>query len=126
MADKKIIVVEDDKDILEIMHLILDKDYDLHLFAIPPENFIDIIENLKPDLIILDWLIPNVITEDFIDPIKLKSPGTKIIITSAHSELENNFKDKNIDGLLPKPFGVSSLKGQIKNLLSETKSFSKK
>lgn len=122
MSKKIIIVIEDDKDILEIIHLILHKEYDLHLFTAPPEDFVDIVASKNPALIIFDWLIPNVVVEDFIEPIRKNSPSTKILITSAHNNLEKVFTDKDVDGLLPKPFGVKVLKATIKKVIRDKKS----
>ncbi|MGK7388898.1 MAG: response regulator [Candidatus Cyclobacteriaceae bacterium M2_1C_046] len=112
-----IVVVEDDKDILEIIQLILNNDYDLHLFTSPPDNFIDIITTQRPELIIFDWLIPNVVIEDFLEPIRKASPATKILIISAHNNMPQAFTNKKVDALLPKPFGVKRLKAEIEKLV---------
>lgn len=126
MEKKKIIIIENNKDILETFQLILRTTYEVHSFTEPPENFLSMLNVMKPDLLIMDWLIPNINTEDLIHPVKTSYDSIKIIIMSAHQSVHKAFRDKPVDAILQKPFGAIELKklinstfssqGQIKNL----------
>lgn len=122
---KKIVIVEDDQDILDIMQIILGNDYKLHLYDTPPNDFLDQISHINPDLVILDWIVPKHNMEVFIDPIKNKLPNCKILIISAQMNLHKAFEGKNVDGVIPKPFGVKVLKEKITNALESTVSSGK-
>jgi DNA-binding NtrC family response regulator len=120
MEKKKIIfIIESNKEILEMFQLILRTTYEVHAFIEPPENFLSMLNNKKPDLLIMDWLIPNINTEDLIHPVKTScDDNIKIVIMSAHQSVHKAFRDKPVDAILQKPFGAIELKKLISNLFS--------
>lgn len=124
MEEKKIIfIIDNNKEILEMFQLVLSTTYEVYIFTEPPENFLSIISTKKPDLLIMNWLIPNINTEDLIHPIKTSSDDKiKIIIMSAHQSVHKAFRDKPVDAILQKPFGAIELKRLISNLSSSEKS----
>lgn len=120
MEKKIVFIVENDNEILDVLYLILSEHYEVHLFTAPPENFLAIINKKKPHLLILDWLIPNVHTEDLIYPIRTAlEDNIKILIISAHNSVQQAFYDKPVDAILAKPFGSHQLKEIIQKLLSQ-------
>lgn len=118
MEKKKIIfIIENNKDILEMLQLILHPVYEVHAWTEPPEDLLSILNKKKPDLLILDWLIPNLNTEDLIHPVKTScDDNIKIIVISAHQSVHKAFSEKPIDAILLKPFGANELKRTINDL----------
>ena len=120
MESKVVVILENDREVLDVLYLILSKQHEVHLFTEPPVNFLSLIETKKPDLIIIDWLIPNIRTEDLIAPIRIAcDDNIKIIVTSAHASVEVAFSNLPVDAILKKPFGAYELKQVICNLFSE-------
>ena len=57
--NKKIILIEDDKDLQEIIKYNFSKEkYDVVLCS-DGEEALDLIKHEMPDLVILDWMLPN-------------------------------------------------------------------
>lgn len=66
----------------------------------------------KPDFLFLDLVLPDHNGLDCVSAVRLRSPQTKIIACSSLSiqELTSLRVLQNVDGYLPKPFGMEELK----------------
>ncbi len=113
MGSKKIVVVDDDPDILDALQMTLeDEGYD-----VTTTEKGEYAENLRgtngnlPDLIILDVLLSGKDGRTICQ--KLKSqPETRhipIIMISAHPNAKQSVKDVGADNFLAKPFDVNEL-----------------
>lgn len=118
MSRKEIFIVENDEEILDVLNLILEKDYEIHLYKAPDDHFLKEVKKFNPELFILDWLIPNHKVEELVGPLKESHPNAKIMVISAHEKVMNAFANRGqVDTILPKPFGATELRSAIKNTL---------
>jgi len=112
---KKIIIIEDDPDILDIMTLILSEEgYDV----LPTANWepLDEVNVHQPMLILLDNRLSEGLGRDFCRQFK-SNPLTShfpVVIVSANSGLEEIARDSNADGFLKKPFDITELLELVK------------
>ena len=109
---KKIMIVDDEADLRQMLRLMLDKQgYEAEV-ARDGEDFLEKIEQFRPDLVTLDVMMPGLTTEEILDKLREKSDGTKIVLLTAarHSEEEkSHLKDKgNVVDYVTKPFDISS------------------
>src|SRR5205085_5545490 len=116
---KKIMVIDDDESILEVMHIVLEGEgYDVQtsLNVQPLQRLND---NL-PDLILLDVLLSG---EDGIEVCKQlksqeKTKDIPIILLSAHSGASRTARDSEADAFLDKPFDLDVLVEMVKEHLA--------
>lgn len=107
---KKILIVEDDKNIQDIIiELIKDKYEGLRAFNV--SSALTILEKEKIDLIILDLMLPGVGGEELIKKIK----NIPIIVLSAKLDVDDkvNCFDLGANDYLTKPFNSKELKARI-------------
>lgn len=122
-ARKKILVVDDDKIIVETIVQSLEEDehgYELISAADGFEAGIQV-SHFKPDLIILDIMMPDINGYGVCKKIK-SSPGTKnikIIVLSAYLDEESyrQMKEYGADACFSKPLPLPELKEQVAKLL---------
>lgn len=116
----KILVVDDDLDILVVMEILLSmKGYEVEVTA-KWENTFDKIESFKPDLILLDVLISGndgrVLCKQLkSDPVKKIIP---VIMFSAHPSAAATIKEYGANDFIAKPFDVNDLLAKISKQLS--------
>ena len=119
---KKILVVDDDKETLNLIKDILttdkfsvldvDNGFDAGMYAMQE----------KPDLIILDFLMPRVDGFDVCRSLKKNAKTKKIKILAltcltAESQIERMY-EYGIDDYLAKPFEINELLTRVNNLLA--------
>ncbi len=116
----KIYVVDDEPDILHLTNIVLKKHgYDVHLFS-SGVSMLERIDEAKPDLILLDMVMPVLNGIGVIKRLK-ENPETDsipIIVFSALAKEDNikAAKEAGADKYLRKPFVLDELVSTIKDL----------
>ena len=109
--NKKILVAEDDRAILEVVKIILEQEGYTTVFADKEDVIYKIIKEQKPDLMLLDiWLggsnggkIAKTIKSD------KQTQHIPIIMISANNETEKITREAGADDFLLKPFNIDDL-----------------
>jgi DNA-binding response OmpR family regulator len=115
----KILIIDDDKDILEVITLLLtSKGYDVQSIF-NGEETLDKIKSFNPDLILLDV---NVGQHDGRDICKLLKSNIvvkhiPVILFSALPGLEHIYPECEATGYIAKPFDAKDLFGTIERYL---------
>ncbi|NCD70792.1 response regulator [Mucilaginibacter agri] len=114
----KILVIEDNKDILEVLNLILiDDGYDVVSCA--DGSAINNLKNIKPALILMDELLPSVKGSELC--LRIKSDDEfkhiPVILVSASQGLEHIAAKCGADAYIEKPFDIERLTGLVKSLI---------
>ena len=116
MEKRKILIVDDDLDILEVIGLILEAEgYEVELMSSGKEIF-DHISTFNPDLIILDVMLGNMDGREICNNIK-NSKNTYhipiIMISATHNMAEFIKKNCRPDDFLEKPFDIVNLINKV-------------
>jgi DNA-binding response OmpR family regulator len=117
---KKILVLDDDADILILMRMTLQ----MHDFAVEAisrwQDIDDSISKFNPDLIILDISLNGADGRDICKKIKLsaKTGHIPIILFSANAEMGNNIKEVKAEAFIAKPYELSNLLQTIRTHLN--------
>ena len=115
----KILVIDDDKTMLEVVKIILDREgYVIETISEWTAVF-GKIKEFKPNLIILDIFISGADGRTICKELK-KSKTTihiPVILFSATNRLEDYTKDSNAQGCLKKPFEPAELIDVVKRWL---------
>ncbi|MBW2005677.1 MAG: response regulator [Deltaproteobacteria bacterium] len=124
VKEKKVVVAVDDEEmILKLLEKFFSTDdmpsiYKLETFTNPIDAAF-FIGDKKPDLILLDLLMPELSGFDMAEKIQQASPHSKIIVLTSYGTAENIARLKNYDisAVLTKPVNLKILKKTIENAL---------
>jgi len=112
---KKILVIEDDNDILDLIQYILE-DEGYHVLPSNKIEPITAVINYQPDLVLLDDRLAEGFGHKLCANIKAHpaTRGIPVILVSATRDLEMIAKDCNADTFLAKPFDLYQLVNIVK------------
>ena len=116
---KKILIIDDEKDILETTESWLKKFGYIVFIALDGEQAIKVLKAEKPDLIVVDMGMPVMNGYSFYQEIK-GMPGCQdipVIIATARIEMRDVLEAEGASAFLSKPFSLKELSSQIKSLL---------
>ena len=133
MANEKILVIDDDPDLVEVIRLILEaKGYEVFAAASGAEGLEKVAET-EPDLIILDVMM-DYTTEGFQVSLQLRSPDPSseyapyrdipiLMLTAIHGTTPLRFKPEQdylpVDAFVEKPLEPSALVDKVREMLDE-------
>ena len=120
-----ILVIEDEKDILELITFNLKNDGFNVITSIDGEEGLEKTRLYNPDLILLDIMLPGINGFQFCSSIKTskKLKDIPVIILTALGDEKNIVKglEKGADDYITKPFSNKVLLARIKNVLKRNK-----
>lgn len=120
----KILVVDDEPDVLQFLEEIFEEDYQV-FSANTPQKAIDIAKAEMPDLIVSDVMMPDMNGFEFCEYIKsdfLLGHIPVVLLTALNAtEHEIEGLKKGADAYISKPFSVNLLKATVQNLLFSRK-----
>ncbi|MDO8803467.1 MAG: response regulator [Elusimicrobiota bacterium] len=125
-ADKTVLIVEDDEAIMDFMCFLVEAEGFVVEKAFDGEQGLWKAENLAPDIILLDLMLPKC---GGFDILKELQAGDKIaipvvIITGAASEFSKEAalrKEPNVRGFMRKPVSVPALTALLHQILNTKK-----
>jgi len=118
----RILVVEDEKDIVRLLKYNLEKEGYIALAAHDGEAGLDLAKKEKPDLIILDLMLPKLDGMDVCRAIRKESPVPIIMLTAKKEELDRIVGlELGADDYVTKPFSVRELMARVKTVLRRTR-----
>ncbi|MEO6330750.1 MAG: response regulator [Ginsengibacter sp.] len=106
---KKILVVDDDKDIADIVRLILKNKGFAVLTHYTGLGVEEIVSDYRPDLILLDINLPGKHGTEICKELKAINHHPPILLFSAHADETKTFSTYRADGFIGKPFEVNKL-----------------
>ncbi|MFC1589904.1 response regulator [Candidatus Omnitrophota bacterium] len=118
---KTILVIDDEADLVKILKFRLEqKGYNV-LTAYDGAAGLQIADESKPHLIILDISMPKMSGIEFYDKIcdSDKKPRFPILVLTARGELRDLFKSINVDGFMTKPFKAEHLNREVEIILKK-------
>ena len=123
---RKILVIEDDMDIAELVKLVLETELYTVETVLDPLEAIDKAKSYKPDAILLDLLMPKINGWEIFKQLRedKEFDGVPIAILTAKSEEIDTMVGlhvMNADGYITKPFGKQELIDKINDLFKKEK-----
>jgi two-component system phosphate regulon response regulator PhoB len=117
----KILIVEDEKDINDLLHMQLVRDGHSADQAFDGTQALSLILKNHYDLVVLDWMLPGVSGIDILKKMReMKKPNeTAVIMTTAKGHADDIVigLEMGADDYLAKPFDMNVLKARIKAIL---------
>ncbi len=120
--DKKILVVDDEKPIADILQFNLKKEgFDVHC-AYDGNDAIKLVEELQPDLILLDIMLPQQDGMEVCREVRKKYDMPIIMLTAKDSEIDKVLGlELGADDYVTKPFSTRELIARVKANLRRQK-----
>ena len=120
-VNKKIVVIDDERSVQEVVRGYLEKDGYLVYVAANGRDGLAVAERTKPGLIVLDLMLPDVSGEEVARQIRSRSDVPILMLTAKASE------DERVGGLalgaddyLTKPFSPRELVARVRAVLRRT------
>ena len=122
MAENKILIVDDDEDLHTLYGLYLKGQSFQITQALNGQQGLEMVEKEKPDLIVLDMIMPVMDGEEFLIKLRTekKIKDIPVIIASVNEKIPQKLFDLgNIYTTLKKPFTIETLVGKIQEALAK-------
>ena len=114
----RILVVDDDESIRELISLALEEDGMEVVCAPEGESALKLIPNIKPDLILLDNRMPIMDGREFARRYReLDDHSAALVVLTAVDDPERAAADVGADGYLPKPFDLTDLSAVVNQFI---------
>ena len=120
----KILVIDDDKNICELLQLYLEKDGHALVFAHNGSDGLDVFRRESPDLVILDIMLPVINGWEVCRLIRLQHGGVPIIMLTARDSSEDKILglDTGADDYVIKPFDPKEVAARVRANLRKKES----
>jgi DNA-binding response OmpR family regulator len=121
---KEILIVDDEPDVVVPIQFLMEQQGYFVMVAERGEDALDLIYQYKPDLVILDILLPGIDGYEVCEIIRLDPScrDVKIIFLTARDREVDIAKGLSLgaDAYITKPFSNTELVAKVKELLEET------
>lgn len=119
MDKKKILIIDDELEMLQVLKLRLEADNYIAFTASNGDEGLEKAKNEKPDLILLDIMMPKKDGFTFVKDLKADDNlrNTPIIVLTGKTEMKDLFAIEGIKDYILKPFDDVQLLKKIKQLL---------
>lgn len=116
---KTILVVDDEPDVRDSVKIILEtKGYKVET-AVDGDDCLKKLNEIKPDLILLDIMMPGTPVDEVIKKIKDIKIAFMSVVRISEARKRGLCKQENIVDFLQKPFNVSDLVDRVGLILNE-------
>jgi len=112
---KIILIVDDEADIRDSVKLILTKNGFKVETAVSGDDALKKLKKIKPDLVLMDIMMPGTPTKEVVKQIKAKVAYLSVVRVS-EAEKEELLKAKNVVDFIQKPFDIDELLKRVKKL----------
>jgi DNA-binding response OmpR family regulator len=115
---QRILVVDDDPDILEAIQFVLETDYEV--FTDLGDGVERKIQKHAPQLVLMDILLSGKDGRDITKKLKQdgKTKNIPIILLSAHPNIESTIQTCGADDFIPKPFDMNILLSKVEKYIT--------
>lgn len=117
--EKKLLVVDDEQDILEFLKVILEEEGYIVVTSDKDDYLEQLHNDIPPDLILLDMLLSGKDGREIVKYLKIqeKTRHIPVIMFSAHPNAKESARQAGADDFVAKPFEIDQLLNKIAHYL---------
>jgi DNA-binding NarL/FixJ family response regulator len=114
----RILLADDNPEICSALRLLLETRLDLELIteARDMDHVLAQVEDIHPDLVILDWELPGRPTRERISVLRALVPDLKVIVINTRLEIQQQVLSEGADAFICKTDSPYKLLDALKNL----------
>lgn len=118
MANKKILIADDDADLRRTIRALLPEEYEV-LEAANGLDAVELAGRERPQLILLDITMPHLCGIDALDAIRAADPSSLVIMLTSESDIEAARETLRLGAAayVTKPFDMDFLRAEIRRLM---------
>ena len=117
MDNKRVLIVDDDKNILYLLeHTLTRMGEDYQVFStMDSSEALELVQKYTFDLVVSDYMMPGITGVDLARAVHQVSPDTQVILMTAYgtTRLKDTTKFVGIDGYVDKPFSIDEIHAVI-------------
>jgi CheY-like chemotaxis protein len=119
---KTLLAVEDSKTMRKVLGITFASDEFEAVLAESPQQAISQLEQLRPDMVLLDVTLGEVNGYDLCRQVKSRVPGTPVMILSSRQQPYDPVRGAEVqaDDFIDKPFDTQQLRDKVKKLCAQT------
>jgi DNA-binding response OmpR family regulator len=117
---KTILICEDDQHLQELIRVVIGEDFRF-VEAYDGDEAVELALKHRPDLVILDFMLPKRSGSDVLTAIRKELPPeeTQVIVVSAWPDADQAAVAAGADAFLPKPFEPEHLEAIVAKVLGD-------
>ena len=122
----RILLVDDEVHLTELLRLELDVEgYEVEVASDGASGLIKARSQPEPDLIVLDWNLPDFSGVDICQRIRSSGVTTPILMLTGHDDIADRVKalDAGVDDYLVKPFSIEELMARLRAMQRRAQGF---
>ncbi len=121
MNDKRILVVDDDEAIVEVLETILDEEGYTVSHSYRGTEAVQIAKQHKPHLILLDLMLPDLHGTAVAQELRNQQAVRRIpiLVISAAGDAKDIAKTMDVQGCIEKPFQLDNLLSMVAQFISD-------
>ncbi len=100
----RVLVVNDEPDLLELCKFVLEDEGHTVEVTTSGHDVIALVHRFKPDVVLLDWVIPDVPGDVVLRRLRANGAVVPIVMMSASHRADEASRRLGADAFLPKPF----------------------
>jgi CheY-like chemotaxis protein len=119
---RRVLLVDDDEDVRSVFELVLGEIYEVRTAATGADTVTMAIE-WRPDLLLLDWTLPDTTGEEVVDKLRARGSGCEslpIVIVSGDATVKEIARRIGVDAC-PKPCAIDQLIAAVERALENTR-----
>lgn len=113
---KKLLILDDDLEILELLNHILGKQY-IILTRANTDTLENDLKEFGPDAILIDHFIGDTTSKEVLNKSLRNSSHIPVILHSAHEEIEKLSLDARVTAFIRKPSSISEIRQGIAKVI---------
>ncbi|MFC1741692.1 response regulator transcription factor [Nanoarchaeota archaeon] len=114
---KTIMLADDEEDIRTTVTTVLESNGYKVVTAINGDDCLEKVKTEKPDLILMDIMMPGTPVKDIVPQLKGFKVAYLTVVRTTEAEKENLLKSDNVVDFIQKPFDVDELLAKVKKLV---------
>jgi two-component system KDP operon response regulator KdpE len=119
-ARRRVLLVDDDEDVRSVFELVLGEIYEVRTAATGADT-VTIAVEWHPDLLLLDWTLPDTTGEEVVDKLRARGSGCEslpIVIVSGDATVKEIARRVGADAC-PKPCAIDQLIAAVERALEK-------